>query len=293
MVSVYSGYRNDLVHWHVGPGGTGEILYSERYRNVQFWENGLSFKTIYRDLAFFLRGSYGAFGKGTGTIRYADLDFTSDEPSFDCQTNGWAADSLGYFGYAVNLTADRLYKLLFIPFVGYSVHFELLHRGHLSPPVDSNNAFDVDAFMMTAFLPQKLHLTCYGPFVGGRLGLESMGPVSFNAGYYYSWLSYRFTTHYQNRVALFNPALVDLETTANAIHAKQGGNLGQSGWFELLYRISKYWQGGLGFNINYFSTTLFGIDLQSNVDGDSSDMREKLKVRWTSVSGWLSIGRKF
>ena len=55
---VFSGYRNDRIHWHLqDPGAGGTLTYSERYRDVEYWENGLVLKTIHRDLTFFLRGT--------------------------------------------------------------------------------------------------------------------------------------------------------------------------------------------------------------------------------------------
>lgn len=97
---LFNGYRNDRLHWHLQEGGTGLLTYSELNRDVEFWENGLTLKTIHRDLAFFLRGSYAAFGKGSLFQRYSDLPFTAEQPQFRFNTDGWAADASGYFSYA-------------------------------------------------------------------------------------------------------------------------------------------------------------------------------------------------
>ena len=40
-IELFSGYRNDRLHWHLQEGGTGTLNYSEKYRDLQFWENGL------------------------------------------------------------------------------------------------------------------------------------------------------------------------------------------------------------------------------------------------------------
>jgi len=141
---VFSGYRNDRIHWYL-PGQ------STLYRNVQFWENGLTLKAIHRDLTFFMRGSYSAFGKGT----------VSQTP-----TSGWAADAAGYFGYAVNLTADRLYRVILTPLVGYSACFERLD-------------------------PTNLRLVWNGFFVGGGFTVDTTGRLVFNAGYSYHFMHNR------------------------------------------------------------------------------------------------------
>ena len=81
-VEVFSGYRNDRIHWHLQQGGEGTLFYSEIYRDVEFWENGLMLKAIHRDLSFFLKGSYGTFGRGTIFQRYANQSFAIDQPKF-------------------------------------------------------------------------------------------------------------------------------------------------------------------------------------------------------------------
>ena len=60
----FSGYRNDRIHWHLQTPGNGVLTYSELYRDVQFWDNGLALRTVSRDLLFFLSGNYAAFGRG-------------------------------------------------------------------------------------------------------------------------------------------------------------------------------------------------------------------------------------
>src|SRR3990167_10754894 len=115
-LEFFSGYRLDHIHWHLQtPGEPAELTYSEEYKDTQFWENGMVLKAICRDLTFFLKGSYAAFGKGTLQQRYDNLLGAGDLPNFDFSTSGWAADATGYFGYSVDLTADRLYKVILTP----------------------------------------------------------------------------------------------------------------------------------------------------------------------------------
>jgi hypothetical protein len=143
---LFSGYRNDRIHWHIqDPGEGGELIYSKLYRDLEYWENGLTLKVIHRDLTFFLKGSYGW------------LD------------TRWCADGAGYFGYAVNLTADRVYKVLLTPFIGYSGYFEQL---------------------------SQFRLVWNGVFLGAGVTVET-GRVILNAGYSYHFMHNRVRTHFE------------------------------------------------------------------------------------------------
>lgn len=297
-----SGYRNDRLHWHLQTGGTGLLTTSQIFRDVQFWENGLVIRTINRDLVLYIRGSYGAFGKG-GTLfeRYANLPFTSEEPQFIFDTNGWAADTSGYFGYAVNLTTDRTYKVILIPLLGYSAHFEHLRGNEGRPnPLESSNAIGASAYAMSSSLPASLHLTWFGVFVGGGFQIEPGGRLNCSGGYSYHWLNVRFKTEYDNTVALFNPGLTSEQQNFSHFRTKGSGNLGQTGWAEIDYLISQLLRAGLGAQIHYYSSELLETKLhtQTNdmvpVGGSfSSEISQKLKIRWTSISGWVKISRQF
>lgn len=158
-IEAFSGYRNDRIHWHLQePGETGAFTYGEVYRDIEYWENGLTFKVVHRDISFFIRGAYGTFGKGTVTQRYPTTSATFD-------TEGWTADISGYMGYAVNLTADRTYKFILTPLIGYGGYFEQLTWSN-----------------------QKFHLVWNGICFGVGITVEPGGPTVFNVGYSYNLL---------------------------------------------------------------------------------------------------------
>jgi len=275
---ILSGYRNDRLHWHLqDPGDGGALTYSELYRDLQFWENGLVLKTIQRDLVFYARGSYAAFGPGTLFQRYADLGFTDMQPHFQFDAHGFAADTSGYFGYAVNLTADRTYKVLLIPLVGVSAHFEQLLRNDCSP-----KELEEESFTMQSSLPGKLHQTWYGFFLGGAFQIEPGGRFVLQAGYTYHWLRCKFKTHFNN--TFFNTKL----------HLSEGGNLGHTGWAQLDYLLSRLWRVGLGGQIHYFSSRVVDAHLVRQTDGGPENrFSEKFKLRWTSVAGFILVSREF
>src|SRR5579864_2924310 len=110
--------------------------------------NGLVLKAIHRDLAFFLKGSYSAL-----------------------ITHGWAADVAGYFGYAVNLTTDRTYKVILTPLLGYGANFEQLDQ-----------------------LPGFFHLVWNGVFLGGGFTIEPGSRLVFDTGYTYHFMHNRVHT---------------------------------------------------------------------------------------------------
>ena len=289
----FSGYKNDRIHWHLQlPGEGGVLTYSELYRDLEFWENGLSLKAIHRDIVFFLRGSYSAFGRG-GTLfqKYADLPFTPDQPQFRFHPEGWAADASGYFGYAVNLTADRTYKVILIPLLGYSAHFERLRsKGGTPDPYESSDALGADFYTMRSSLPQQLHQTWYGFFLGGAFQVEPGGRFVLQAGYAYHFLRCRFKSHDETDVSLYNsgPVLVSNDVALTKVKTSEGGNMGQTGWVQLDYLFSKLWRMGLGGQIHYFSSRVIDASLQSA--GETSS--EKFKLRWTSIAGWVQVSRE-
>ncbi len=282
-----TGYRNDRLHWHLKDPGDGcALFYSEIYKNLQFWQNALSMTVYQRDIYFFLSGAYSAFGVG-GEVRqrYGELDFTKKEPRFLFTPKGWAADGEARLGYCINLTDGRIYKTVLIPFIGFSGHWESLSR-HSFPPSKEVGSFT----RMASELPGQLNLTWYGFLLGGMFHIDPVGPLLFDVGYYYSWLHVRLHTHYGYSVDSSGAS----QTVQDAIKAKMGGNLGHTGWLKAMYRLTDTWQIGLGALINYFVSRDFSIEEHQHTSlGESVEIPEKLKIRWTTISGWVSLSKSF
>lgn len=132
-LELFTGYRNDRIHWHHG-------IHHQKLRDLEYWENGLVLNVIHRDLSFLIRGAYGF------------------------NASNWTADGSGYFGYAVNLTADRIYKVILTPLIGYGGYYERVN---------------------------PLRLTWYGFFFGGEFTVEPGGRFVLNGGYSYHLLHNR------------------------------------------------------------------------------------------------------
>ena len=299
-IELFSGYRNDRLHWHLQEGGTGTLNYSEKYRDLQFWENGLRWKVIHRDLVFSIQGSHAAFGMGSLFQNYTTLNFTPNPVHFRFQTHGWAADASGYFSYAVNLTSDRTYKVIFLPLIGYSGHFEQIWQNKGRPdPFTSNQAIGAESFTMHSSLPSRLDSNWYGVFIGGGFLIEPGGRLIFQAGYSYHWLNEYFKAKFKNTVALFSPDLISQTETSNSFRTKGNGNIGQTGWAQIDCILTPDWRVGLGALIHYFSSTLLETNLKQQTTSImpagptvSTTISQKLKVRWTPISGWVTVSRE-
>jgi hypothetical protein len=155
-LELLTGYRNDDIHWHLGSS------YGEHYKNVQFWENELALRSIHRDIVIYARGGYGAFGQGT---------LHQDPSMLTFRTDGWALDGVAHFGYAANLTPDRLYRAMVIPLVGFSGHYEQLK-------------------------PKSYQQTLYGPYLGGAIRVEPGNRLLFEAGYAFNWLHVKISDQF-------------------------------------------------------------------------------------------------
>ena len=267
---LLSGYRNDDFHWHLqSHDGGAPLTYSEHTRDLQYWENALDIRVIYRDIAVFAKGSYGAFGSGELKQRYADLGFTAAQPQFFFSTDAWTLDGWGYFGYSVNLTSDRTYKVILIPFVGCSVDFAHLERS--GTKADS---------VMTSSLPSSLHTTWFGPLIGAFFLIEPGNRLQFEAGY--AWHRLHVRLKMERESDLFG---------MQKLHVKDGGNLAHSGWIRMDYLLSRQWRMGLLAEMQYAASRVLDVSLKNIATGERTP--QKFKARWTSVQGSFLISRTF
>jgi hypothetical protein len=264
-------------------GGSGALTYREKYRDLQFWENSLLLSSTYRDLYFLLQGQYAALGSGSMNQRFGQLSFTQDDLFFQFGARGWAADGVAHIGYSVNLTPDRTYKLILIPLLGYSAHFERLIRSDPSP-----DPLSTSTFSLASTLPDPLKLTWYGFLLGIGVRVEPGGPLIIRMGYNYSWLHMRLSAAYTQ--TLLSPSL---EETTVSFHTSTGGNLGQTGWLHLDYKFTPHFRLGLGSQIHYYTSEVLAVHPTETTNGISTQEEQKLKVRWTPISAFASITGQF
>lgn len=273
-IEWFSGYRNDRIHWHLqAPGDESTLTYNQLDRNTQFWENGLTFKAVHRDLTFFLRGAYGAFGTGEMFQTFSDIPGTAIQPQFQFSPNGWTADASGYFGYAVNLTDGRTYKVILTPLIGYEGHFERLNFSNgeaLSPTLDTFTSS-----------PGEFSLTWNGFLFGVGFTIEPGNRLVLNAGYCYDLL--------HNETKMTQNTSYQGTASTQSMSSGSDGNPGQTGWLQLDFILPKEWRAGLGGQIHYFSSRVVDASISRT---NAGDLDQKLKLRWTSLSGWFQLSRE-
>lgn len=260
-----TGYRNDRIHWHLqDPGSPGALTYSEILRDVQFWDNALTFRVVHRDLTFFIKGSYGTFGRGDLLQKDVSIDPST---RFPFTTSGWSADATGFFGYSANLTAGRTYKVIITLLIGYSGYFMHLKRKGSSEFTS---------------LPAAFKNTFRGVYFGPSFYVEPGNGLVLIAGYGYNLLHNDFHTQMQTTT----PTL----SFRQKVHSTSGGNPGHTGWVQLDWMLGALWRVGFDADILYFPSRVVDATIEQTGRGDSS---EKLKLRWTKVAGHFHISRQF
>jgi hypothetical protein len=288
-----TGYRNDTFHWHLkNPANGGALSYTEHARDLQFWENALTFRLIHRDIALFARGSFGAFGQGSLKQKYSNLSFTSATPDFAWHPTSWTLDGWGYFGYSVNLTSDRTYRVILIPMIGYGVNDEQLHLGGAQTLTGVASAPD-QFFSMTSQIPGNERMCWFGPLFGGLFIIQPGGRLQFEAGYAYHLLSLRFRSKFEKEVSLYsaNHELFSQSGQIEKIKVKDGSNLAHTGWARVDYILSNVWLIGLESQVQYFSSRILNAVMKN--DATSLKTAQKFKIRWTAVSGGFMLSRRF
>ena len=147
-------------------------------------------------------------------------------------------------------------------------------------------------FFLESTLPGAEKTTWYGPLVGGFFLIQPGGPMQFEAGYAYRRLHVRFKTKIETEVSLYSDG--DLLSTTGKLESfkvKDGGNLCQSGWARIDYLASKVWRIGLFSQVQYFTSRVLDVTVKNKTTGANTP--QKYKMRWTAVSGALTVSRTF
>lgn len=277
QIALLSGYRNDHIHWHLKQGDT--FLSSERTRNIQFFENGLSFQTVHRDIALYAAGGYGALGRGELKEQLGHLPFTNDTPVFLFSTHGWAIDGTGYVGYAVNLTPERTYQVKLIPLAGFSGHYEVMTR-------EGYSSFETPAYTISTSFPKNYQQTWYGPNIGALFQIEPGNNLQFQVGYAYHWLHLRVSTQSKEQTNF-----PDTPTITSKFTLSRWGNFGHSGLVGIETFLNKSWRIGAILQMNYYFSGNHPIEVEQRFDSTAIIDKETFKLRWFSIRGLISISK--
>lgn len=251
-----TGYRSDHIHWHILDSKNRNLLESERVRDLQFWENALQYRAIYRDLSFFLNAAYGGWGRGLIKQKFYSPVHHPEILKDSESIKGWAFDGWGSFGYAIDLTADRTYRTILIPMIGFGTDMEQIHQ--------KSSGAD--------------RMIWFGPLFGGIVMIQPGSSFQFEASYSYHRQHFRMTVHKKWEIS-------------EKIKVKDSGNLSHLGWARMDYLLNCHWRVGLEGQIQYFTTRILDASIknQSNHQHQSS----KFKARWTCVSGLFILARNF
>ena len=272
-LELLSGYRNDLIHWHLTQGDI--FLSSERARNIQFWQNALLFDCIHRDIACSAKAGYGAFGRGELKERLA---FAGATPDFTFFTHGWAVDGATFLGYAVNLTPDRTYRVALIPLAGFSGHYQVMQR-------PGAQTVHINSSEMTSSFPKPYQQTWYGPYIGGEFRIDPSSCLFFEIGYAYHWLHVRVSSQTKQRL--------DTITSMDKLTLSRWGNFGHSGWGQMQIGLTRSWRIGLALDIEYYFSGKHPVNVTQSAGEFSVEVSETFKLRWFSISAFANVSKRF
>ncbi len=267
-IDLEQGFRQD--HLKIKAFFIGDDLQKQTYKNVRFYQNFVTFRTVQRDIYLLVKGGYAFFGKGKAFFEPENLSFTSTPTPFVLQTKGESYDLKGVFGYSVNLTPERYYKVVLTPLVGYQALWEKLKRSQTLP-----DPFEGDlgggAFFQRSFSASSKNLWTkwMGPFIGVNFWIDPGGPFSMRMDYAFHFIQLKQATFQRENIFQFDTSgvLTNFQTITFNSHTKKKGAHGHSGAFELIYLFSSKWNFSLGGNIFYFSSHVQGVGIKKEERG--------------------------
>lgn len=174
--AIGSGYREDHFKWKISADTTEDLLiYQERYKHPRYLQTNASLRLIERDIYLFGNFAYSFFAKSEMHQKDRDalLYF------FDFKNQGYDLESALEIGLAVNLTPERLEKIILIPLLGYSSFWKIYKRRDPRPLEINGVASDLN---------KRLKQVWFGPYLGANLEIIPSEKIAFDLAYHFSWL---------------------------------------------------------------------------------------------------------
>lgn len=263
------GYREDHLNWRMKlKDNTNLDTYHEKYSHLRYWQNNLVLKSINRDIYIVAEVGYGAFGKGDmdqNSIRNTSIN---TESTYTFGTDAETAHGKGIFGYFVDLTPMRYYRVAVIPLAGYSIYYTKIQRKNPSPN-PFNGAFPTTGTPVEVFssLGRDLKLRWYGPFVGGIIYIYPGDNFVFEAGYHYHWLQMRQTVYNEFLTQLFDSsgALINVTNQIQKGKIRVGSNLCHEGILKATYLLSRHLRLSALGKLFYFSSRVKAVQLDQQI----------------------------
>jgi len=266
-MDLKTGYRQD--HIRIKTVLPGENLAREKYKNVRFYQTDLTMRTIQRDIYLLLNGGYGALGKGEAFVNPYPLDFTSVPTSFALCTEGNSYHVKGIFGYGVNLTPERYYRVVLTPLVGYGAIWQYLKRKDPSPnPFTASNApGQTNTFSLSINeSDDNLYTSWRGFIVGGNLWITPGGPFSLRLDYGYHFMKVYQNLFQEQSILRYdgNDSLTNREILTYKTRVRKNGAHGHSGSFEIIYLLTEHLNLSLEGGAFYYFSTTQSVDVKKN-----------------------------
>lgn len=282
-----AGYREDTLRFRIfDPGDASTRIYQDKYKGLRFFQTELTVKKIQRDIFLWVTGGYAFIGSGDYSQSSLQVLDIADPPTFHYDTSGWAAHALGLFGYCVNLTPERYYRVTFTPCGGYGGYWQDLRPKNPSP-----NPASLPGSSISSNKTPDTYFRWNGFIVGGNIQIQPGNGATFDLFYGYNFLQFKkdfcfafLTDTFDNMGNLTSQINQDFSGKAKTHDA-----LGHLGTIRAAYPFSKHLEGALFGRIFYFSTHIQELKLEENsttlFPGSSiSSTTDKKKYKFTQLS---------
>lgn len=288
-----SGYQEDQTYWRLqDKGDLSTQLYAEKYDAIRFWTQHARLYTVWRDIYLSTSFRYGFLGEGNLDQKSIAEGITSENPTFTFDTSGISYLLRGKFGFQIDLTPMRYYKLIFAPIASYVWGYERLDRR----PV--NTDFSQSDLVLQSSLDQNMNFHWFGPGIGLETYYNPGSSFTFSIGYTYFWVNMHHTIFNQLFVMNLDDAGQLVEERNDIVQGKikHGGNLCQSGFFKIEAEIVKHFHLNLLATIDYFTSIVKPVKVtnRTEVIAPTPNITEiertrNFKTRWTTVSAILNF----
>lgn len=250
-VEICSGYRQDNLNWKTMTNDAlSYVTYQEKYKNLKYWQNDLTLKTVITDVYASANFGYGAFGFGTLSQVFSNLDFTTDPLFFYYNATASDFHAVGLIGYQINLAEGRLNKFYLTPLGGYAGFFKTAKRKNLSGTTSG------DDFNFEPSLPyDATKEVWYGPLLGADVYVRPLGKVAFELRYLFCFAS----LDHRSKVSYIDSQYADgiltyQEAVTRQVSCSPDKSYGHHGIAKVFFIPGKHLKVGLGGDIKYFST---------------------------------------
>lgn len=290
---VGTGYQEDQSKWRLQDKGDASTqLYAENYDAIRFWTQYARGYIIWRELYLSSSFRYGVLGHGSMEQKSLAQSLTDANPTFDYSTSGVSYLFNGRFGFQIDLTPMRYYKLIFAPVFTYIWGYERLDR----QPTNTN--YSQSGLVLQSSLDENMNFHWFGPGLGLEVYYNPGNPFTFSLGYSYYWVN----THHSIYNQLFimnldsNGQLVQERNDITQGKIKHGGNLCQSGFLKVEAEILKHFRMNVLATIDYFTSIVKPVKVINRTEIIAPipsitevERTRNFKSRWTTVSAILNL----